>query len=135
MFASGLVATVVASWRGGGVPERSVPAASETGVMRAELLPTMTLERNGEAVPDARPVRGPDTGARAVRLPRPVARRSWSRLPTGTRPLMDTTWVGTVLDIVCAAYASAAVGGADGRGSLHRPPGPHAAAALGGGAP
>ena len=50
-FDGGFAATVVSSWRGGEVPEWSVQAASKTGVTRAELLPTLLLEHNGDEIP------------------------------------------------------------------------------------
>ena len=49
-FDRGLDATVVSSWRGGEVPEWSVQAASTKGAVRAELLPNLLLEHNGEEI-------------------------------------------------------------------------------------
>jgi predicted dehydrogenase len=110
-FDGGLEATVVSSWRGGEVPEWSVQAASKTGVVRAELLPTLLLERNGDEIPIA-----PVTSS----IPQLEQYGYIGQLQAflvafaqGTRPLMDATFGRAVLDIVCAAYASAAAGGAD----------------------
>jgi myo-inositol 2-dehydrogenase/D-chiro-inositol 1-dehydrogenase len=110
-FDSGLEATVVSSWRGGEVPEWSVQAASKTGVVRAELLPTLLLERNGDVIPVA-----PVTAS----IPQLEQYGYLGQLQAflvafaqGTRPLMDATFGRAVLDVVCAAYASAAVRGAD----------------------
>ena len=49
-FASGLVARVVASWQAGPRPQWDVQLASDTGVLRAELLPEPQLEHDGEEV-------------------------------------------------------------------------------------
>jgi predicted dehydrogenase len=49
-FASGLVAVVVVSRRER-VPVWDLQVSSTTGVLRAELLPTLALEHNGELVP------------------------------------------------------------------------------------
>jgi len=110
-FDRGLKATVVSSWRGGEVPEWSVQAASKTGVMRAELLPSLLLEHNGEEIPVA-----PATGS----IPQLEQYGYVAQLEaffvafaSGTRPLMDATFGRTVLDIVCAAYASARDDGAE----------------------
>ena len=49
-FASGLRATVVSSWRGGAVPQWDAQIASDTEAVRAELLPGLLLERDGEPI-------------------------------------------------------------------------------------
>jgi predicted dehydrogenase len=106
----GFEATVVSSWRGGKVPEWSAQAASKTGVMRAELLPTLLLEHNGEDVPIA-----PVTAS----VPQLEQYGYVSQLEAflvafagHNHPLMDAAFGREVLDVVCAAYASAGEGGA-----------------------
>lgn len=109
-FASGLHATVLASWRGGEMPEWSAQAASSTGAVRSELLPSQLLERNGEEV--ALP---PPTGS----IPQLnqfgyVAQLDafLASFSARTRPQMDAAFGRDVLEVVCAAYASARLEGA-----------------------
>ena len=108
-FDGGFAATVVSSWRGGEVPEWSVQAASKTGVTRAELLPTLLLEHNGDEIPIT-PITGSipqleQYGYVAQLEAFLVAFRGHSR------PLMDAAFGRDILDVVCAAYASAREGG------------------------
>ncbi len=110
-FEQHLSATVVSSWRGGEVPEWSAQAASATGVVRAELLPAPLLERNGEAL-----TLPPVTAA----IPQLEQYGYVGQLEaflvafaSGAPPLMSAHFGRAVLDIVCAAYASAATGGAE----------------------
>ena len=110
-FAQGSKATVVSSWRGGEVPEWSAQAASATGVVRAELLPTPLLERNGDAValpPPTASVPQLEQYGYVGQLEAFVA-----AFASGGRPLMDARFGHDVLDIVCAAYSSAAADGAE----------------------
>ena len=108
-FDGGFAATVVSSWRGGEVPEWSVQAASKTGVMRAELLPTLLLEHNGDEIPIA-PVTGSIPQLEQYGY---VAQLEAFLVAFGghSRPLMDAAFGRDVLDVVCAAYASAREGG------------------------
>ncbi len=109
-FDTGLVARVVSSWRGGAVPQWDAQAASATGVVRAELFPLLSLERDGEeiALPRARtqPPQLEDFGYTG-QLAGFVA-----DLDAGRAPLMDAAFGRHVLDVVCAAYRSAGRGGA-----------------------
>lgn len=50
-YASGLTATLEASWDGPETPVWDVQAATENAVLRLDLLPMTTLERNGEPIP------------------------------------------------------------------------------------
>ena len=108
-FDGGFAATVVSSWRGGEVPEWSVQAASKTGVMRAELLPTLLLEHNGDEIPIA-PVTGSIPQLEQYGY---VAQLEAFLVAFGghSRPLMDAAFGRDILDVVCAAYASAREGG------------------------
>lgn len=110
-FDSGLLARVVASWRGGETPTWDAQASSPEGVVRFELLPEPLLERNGVEVPLPAPPEGvvpqlADLGylaqieAFAADL---AARRS---------PQVGAAFGRRVLDVVCGAYASAGAGGA-----------------------
>lgn len=110
-FDDGSEAHVSASWLGA-EPLWDFQAASDTGVVRAELLPTMSLERNGEPVPwpPARPglelARLDDLGyiAQLDRAARDLA--------TGGAPAFGVDLGREVLDVTCAAYRSAGRGGA-----------------------
>lgn len=104
-FEGGLVARVVASWKAGPAPVWDLQISSETAVLRAEILPAVSFERNGDSValsPD--PVAGPlgDLGY-AAQMRRALG------APTTMRP--DASFGRRVLDVTCAAYASAASGG------------------------
>ena len=85
-------------------------AASKTGVMRAELLPTLLLEHNGDEIPIA-PVTGSIPQLEQYGY---VAQLEAFLVAFGghSRPLMDAAFGRDVLDVVCAAYASAREGGA-----------------------
>lgn len=109
-FDSGLTAHVVASWRH---PDRvrDLQAASATGVVRAELLPDPGLEVDGEPV--ALPPAPKDPTLFRLEQMGYVAQleRFVRRLPLGDPGSCDAAFGRTVLDVVCAAYASAAHGG------------------------
>jgi len=112
VFGSGLVARVVASWRDP-QPQWDLQAASDTGVVRADLLPHLTLERNGEPLPVPAAPQGTD-------LPQVhqfgyVAQLSAfvADATAGTEPVIGAEFGRLVLEVVCAAYASASQGGAD----------------------
>jgi len=104
-YASGLTATVVASWKGGPEHVWDVQVASATGVLRAELLPTPVLERNGDP----------------VALPAPTAsvpiveqfgylgqmRALIDDTAAGLTPAMSAAFGREVLQVVCGAYWSA----------------------------
>ena len=127
-FLSRLKATVVSSWRGGEVPEWSVQAASQHEVVRAELLPAQLLERNGDEIKlpaghELHPT------ARAVRVCRSA--RSLSRCLRGWRTSPDGR--GVRARRARHRVRRVRVRGSRwrrGRGPVHRPPRPHAAAAV-----
>lgn len=104
-FDTGLVANVVASWRGGPEPMWDAQVASATDVLRADLFPAPSLEHNGAplAITTAASAAGPivDYGY----LGQLVA--FWVDVQDHRRPLMDAVFGRAVLDIVCAAYTSA----------------------------
>lgn len=108
---SGLVSTVTASWRGGEPPVWDAQAASAVGVLRAELLPFVLLEHNGDAVPLP--------GGAEADQPDPLRDYGYAAqlrafaddLAARRRPMMDARFGRAVLEVVCAAYASAGRGG------------------------
>jgi myo-inositol 2-dehydrogenase/D-chiro-inositol 1-dehydrogenase len=109
-FDSGLVADVVASWRGGPLPLWDAEVASATGVLRAELFPQPSLEHDG--APVALPA--------SPSAPRPIVdygyrgqlEAFWADVDAHRAPSMDAAFGRRVLDIVCAAYTSARHGAA-----------------------
>ncbi len=109
-FASGLVATVEASWASD-QPVWDLQAASDTGVVRAELTPNLSLERDGEPVALPPLPEGADIPqihqfgyvAQLDDLVRDLA--------AGREPVMGAEFGRQVLELVCAAYASAGQGG------------------------
>jgi len=107
-FSNGLRAHVVSSWRGGDTPHWDAQAASEQGVVRAELLPEPSLEVNGE------PVRLPSPTGNVPALEHYGYRGEWAAfladLEARRAPFMDAAFGRMVLDVVCAAYASARSG-------------------------
>lgn len=109
-FPSGLAAQVVASWQGG-VDERTwdVQAASATGVLRLELLPEVVLEHNGE------PVRLPSANGDLGLLEQfgyvAQLRALVDDAAASRRPVMSAAFGRDVLQVVCAAYTSAGLGG------------------------
>ena len=104
-FAAGLVATIVVGWQPGATPDWDVQASSVSGVLRAELYPQPSLERNGEPV---------GTGTRRLEPSlvddygyAPQLKRFWTNIRTG-RPVPATSELGRqVLDVISAAHWSA----------------------------
>jgi myo-inositol 2-dehydrogenase / D-chiro-inositol 1-dehydrogenase len=110
-FDSGLVARIVTSWREAGTPTWDAQVSAPDGVVRLELLPELRLERNGVDVPL------PATPAGVVpQLEQlgylPQLESFALDLLHGRSPELSATFGRDVLDIVCAAYASAGTGGA-----------------------
>jgi myo-inositol 2-dehydrogenase/D-chiro-inositol 1-dehydrogenase len=107
-FASGVTASVVASWQGGTDPVWDIQVASATDVLRAELMPDPTLEHNGEPV-----VLPPLTaGVAAVEQFGYLGqlRALATDIAAGDTPVMSAAFGREVLQIVCAAYTSAGRG-------------------------
>jgi len=109
-FRSGLTARVVASWQAGPDPVWDAQVSSATGVVRAELLPEPALEVGGDPVglaPSTTPTvpildAGGYLGQLAVFA---------DDLRRGRAPLLGARFGRHVLELTCAAYASAGRGG------------------------
>jgi predicted dehydrogenase len=104
-YPGGLRARIESSWKAGPDPVWDVQLASATGVLRAELLPALLLEHNGEqvALPAATtPIAAVDSAGYLGQLQAFAA-----GLSTGTHPVMSAAFGRRVLDVVCAAYRSA----------------------------
>jgi predicted dehydrogenase len=110
-FDTGLVARVVASWRESGPPTWDAQVSAPDGVVRLELMPELRLERNGVEVP----LPGVPAGV-TPQLEQlgylPQLEAFALDLARGRRPELGAAFGRSVLDITCAAYASAATGGA-----------------------
>ena len=106
-FASGLEARAEASWRHP-APVWDLQASGDTFVVRADLLPGIGLEHNGEPIEVAPPPPGVEphlVELGYVDLLRGLQRdRSAARSP-------GAEFGRAVLEVVCAGYASAAAGG------------------------
>lgn len=109
-FEGDVAARVVASWREPD-PTWDAQISSPDGVVRLELLPEVRLERNGAEVrlppsPEGVPAQLEEMGY----LPQMEA---FARdVAAGTQPALGAAFGRSVLDVVCAAYASAGAGGA-----------------------
>lgn len=104
-FSSGLRGSVVSSWQAGPEPLWDAQVSSETGVLRAELLPVPSLERDGEPVA----LSSPRANAGPIEQYGYLGqlRAFVEDLADGRRPWMDVELGREVLDVVCAAYLSA----------------------------
>jgi predicted dehydrogenase len=110
-FDTGAHARVVASWRGADAAVWDAQASSPDGVVRLELLPDVLLERNGVEVrlPDL-PAGVPPMLEELGYLPQMEAFALDVAL--GRVPALDAAFGRSILDVVCAAYASAGADGA-----------------------
>jgi UDP-N-acetyl-2-amino-2-deoxyglucuronate dehydrogenase len=106
-FASGLEATLEVSWVSTN-PEWSVQAASDTGVLRLEFFPEVTVEADGEPVPLA----AGHPGAADPALATFGYIDQLADLAAGGAHGQTASQARDVLEVICAAYASA---GTDGR--------------------
>ncbi|MBS1837599.1 MAG: Gfo/Idh/MocA family oxidoreductase [Actinobacteria bacterium] len=110
-FGSGLEATVEVSWTAPTV-EWSLQAASADAVARVELSPELLVELDGEAVPV--PDRVPGLVDPALERMGYVGQlRDMAAGVQGARPVAGQTpeAARAVLEVICAAYASAGAGG------------------------
>lgn len=106
-FDTGLRARVVASWRTP-TAQWDLQVASATGVVRAELVPSISLEHDGNPVALAAPVGAiPELESFGY-----IGQlRAAARVAAGGVTSMDAAFGREVLDVVCAAYASAGQAG------------------------
>jgi myo-inositol 2-dehydrogenase/D-chiro-inositol 1-dehydrogenase len=110
-FDTGLLARVTASWRGGESATWDAQVSAPDGVIRLELLPEVLLERNGTEVtlpgiPEGVPRQLEELGYLAQM-------ESFALdLQQDREPELGAAFGRRILDVVCAAYASAGQGGA-----------------------
>ena len=104
-FANGLTATVVSSWQGSETPEWNFQVASDQGVVRAELMPNLILEHNGDEV-----------SLPTATAPIPFIQQFGytgqlqaftEDLANRSTPFMDIAFGRWIMEIVCAGYVSA----------------------------
>lgn len=110
-FDTGLIARVVASWRESGTPTWDAQASAPDGVVRFELLPELRLERNGVEVPLPGTPEGVTPQLEQLGY-LPQLESFALDVLHGRTPEVTAAFGRTVLDITCAAYASAGTGGA-----------------------
>jgi len=109
-FDTDLHARVIASWREAS-PTWDAQVSSPDGVVRLELLPGVRLERNGTSVrlpgpPEGVPAQLEELGYL------PQIESFALDLARGRAPEVGAAFGRAVLDVTCAAYASAGAGGA-----------------------
>jgi predicted dehydrogenase len=108
LFDSGLRANIEVSWRGE-LALWDAQVSGPSGVLRAEFLPDTSLEHNGEpaALPQSRyaPTQLEDLGYLGQL-------RTFIKDVTAQHlPVLDATFGRLVLEVICAAYSSAASNG------------------------
>jgi predicted dehydrogenase len=104
-FSEGLSARVTVSWRGSDTPHWSLQAASQSAALTLELMPDITLERNGDPIPLAAPMTQPPMIESLGYLDQLRAFRA--DLAEGATPWMDVSFGRWIMEIVCACYVSA----------------------------
>jgi predicted dehydrogenase len=109
-FDSGLIARVVASWRHPGTPVWDAQVSAPLGVVRVELQPELRLERNGVEVPLAGVPKGVEPRLEQLGY-LPQIESFAVDLLQRRRPALGAAFGRDVLEITCAAYASAGAGG------------------------
>ena len=100
------MATVTASWRDGPGSMWDAQAASPSGAVRAELLPSSTLEYNGHPEQIDAPITEPTAIGRLGYVGQLASFAD--DVTHGHPPLMDAAFGRDVLEVVCATYWSAA---------------------------
>jgi myo-inositol 2-dehydrogenase/D-chiro-inositol 1-dehydrogenase len=109
-FDSGVQAPLVVSWRSG-TALWDAQAAGPSGVLRVELLPAPVLELDGEPVALPRPRTDlPDPRLEGLGFVAQLASFA-ADAAAGREPVMSAVFGREVLDVICAAYASAGAGG------------------------
>ena len=108
-FRSGFTAHVESSWQHGPEPHWDAQLAGSSGVVRAELMPELQLEFNGDpvALPGAR---GGDAFLEQFGYVAQL-RALADDAAAGRDPLMSAAFGREVLQVVMAAYTSAGLGG------------------------
>lgn len=112
-FDSGLVAEVVVSWRAEADPAWTLEAAAPDGVVRLELLPAVVLELDGADATPAPSIEGlPDPMLESLGYAGQLRGIVDAAAGRGGR-VCPLGFGRAVLELTCAAYASAGAGGAE----------------------
>jgi myo-inositol 2-dehydrogenase/D-chiro-inositol 1-dehydrogenase len=104
-YRSGFTASVIASWQAGPEGVWDAQVAGQQGVLRADIIPTQTLELNGDevALPQfTGPIPALDQLGYAAQLKALV-----DDVTAGREPVMSAAFGREVLQVVLAAYLSA----------------------------
>ncbi len=104
-YRSGLVAKVVSSWQSPDHQLWDAQIAGQSGVLRADIIPTQSLEHNGNPVPlptSTAPIPALEQLGYAAQLQALV-----DDVAAGREPIMSAAFGRQVLQVVLAAYASA----------------------------
>lgn len=109
-FDTGLLARVTASWRGADTPTWDAQVSAPDGVVRMELLPALVLERNGVEVPLPGVPEGVPAQLEELGYLRQMEAFALD-LQRHRTPELGAAFGRSILDVVCAAYASAGRGG------------------------
>ncbi|HEX4866658.1 MAG TPA: Gfo/Idh/MocA family oxidoreductase [Acidimicrobiales bacterium] len=110
-FDTGLLARLAVSWRQTGTPVWDAQVSSPDGVVRMELLPEVRLERNGVEVP--LPPLPAGVAPQLEELGYLAQLEAFAvDVARGRHPAIGPVLGREVLDITCAAYWSAGLGGA-----------------------
>lgn len=111
-FGADTSATVVVGWQPDAPPDWDLQVSSASGVLRAELSATPSLEHNGDPVPITTAL-DPTRSLVDDRGYGPQLNRFWTNVRTG-RPVPSTSLMGRlVLEVIAAAYWSAGRGAID----------------------
>lgn len=105
-FRSGDSIAVHASYTATPAPSWGLQVASPDEVLRVDLFPTPTLERNGDPQPEVSEPGLADGPPRAFGFV-PQLERFWADVTAGRSPTLPSGFGRDVLEIVCAAHASA----------------------------
>jgi predicted dehydrogenase len=104
-FDTGCTARVISSFREAKIPVWDAQASSATGVVRADIMPATSLERNGEPVPLAPVTHAVPELERFGYIGQLAA--FCRNLGDNTGSFMNAAFGRFILDVTCAAYASA----------------------------
>ncbi|MEO7397606.1 MAG: Gfo/Idh/MocA family oxidoreductase [Ilumatobacteraceae bacterium] len=110
-FRNGAVGHVVSSWQATSAPVWDLQMSSDTEVLRIDFWPSASLEHNGHPVEFAAST---NDGSSLIELGYAEQLRAFREdLATHSTPFMDVAFGRMILEIVCAAYRSAGLGGND----------------------
>lgn len=111
-FDAGFTAHSTVSWRGAAHPVWDLQLSSETGVLRLEMDDPPRLEHDGEHVATPVPRTTPKQAVELAQVGLLAQLETfWAGHLAGRHPVTDMAFGRHVLEVVCAAYRSAGLGG------------------------